>query len=161
MELHPFLPIVDDGSRVLILGSFPSVRSREDGFYYAHPANRFWRVIAAITDSAVPQSVEEKRRLILDNGFALWDVIASCKVVGSSDSTITNVVVNEISEFAARHDIRAIVFNGRAAEAFYKKYAKPKLSLPLICLPSTSSANAASSLDALIERWAVLLTFVA
>ena len=153
---HPFGPLYNENSRVLILGSFPSVKSREQEFFYGHPQNRFWKVIAAVTGQPVPQTVEEKKRLILDNGLALWDSIASCEITGSSDSSIRNARPNDISEILSSCDIERIYCNGRKSHELYRKYIEPVTGREAVCLPSTSPANAQWTLDRLTEAWKVI-----
>ncbi len=153
---HPFPPLYDKNSKVLILGSFPSVKSREQKFFYGHPQNRFWRVISSVFECSEPETVEEKKKLLFENGIALWDVIASCDIVGSSDSSIKNVKVNDLSKILKEADIRQIFVNGKTAEKFFKKYLKAQINRDATCLPSTSPANAAWSLDELIKKWSVL-----
>ena len=151
--LHPFPPLYDENSKVLILGSFPSVKSREQMFFYGHPQNRFWRVLAAVFVSGTPQTIAEKRRFLLSHGIALWDVIASCEITGSADSSIKNVIANDLSPILAAADIRQIFVNGKTAEKFYRKYTEPVIGRAAICLPSTSPANAAWSMERLIAAW--------
>lgn len=153
MTDHPIEPVYDKNSKILILGSFPSVRSREQGFFYGHPANRFWRVIAAVLDSDEPKSVDEKRAFLLSHNIALWDVIASCEIVGSSDSSIRDVRPNDIGRILRAADIRAIFVNGKTAEKYYDKYIKNSVQRTAVCLPSTSPANAKWSIDGLIREW--------
>ncbi len=153
MIVHPVEALFDENSEVLILGTFPSVKSREDKFFYAHPQNRFWRLMARLCDSAVPETIEEKKHLILDNHFALWDVIHSCDVEGSADSSIKNVVPNDISEILQNSKVSRIFVNGRKAESLYKKYIEPNTGIKAVCLPSTSPANASWSEDRLAEYW--------
>ena len=153
MEIHNIQPLFCENSKVLILGSFPSVKSREQQFFYGHPQNRFWKVISAITDSDLPTTIEEKRKLILDNRIALWDVIAKCDIVDSSDSSIKNVVANDLTTILNTANIQAIFTNGKTAYKHYNKYIFPKIGIDAICLPSTSPANAAFSLNKLIEIW--------
>ena len=153
---HPFEPLYSDDSRVLILGSFPSVKSREQNFFYGHPQNRFWKVIAALFDQPVPQSIEEKKQLILSNGLALWDSIASCEITGSSDSSIRNVKVNDLSIILDHCSIEQIYCNGRKSHELYRKYIESNTRQEAICLPSTSPANAQWSLDRLIDAWSVI-----
>lgn len=153
MIVHPVEALFDENSEVLILGTFPSVKSREDKFFYAHPQNRFWRLMARLCDSAVPETIEEKKHLILDNHFALWDVIHSCDVEGSADSSIKNVVPNDISEILQNSKVSRIFVNGRKAESLYKKYIEPNTGIKVVCLPSTSPANASWSEDRLAEYW--------
>lgn len=153
MIQHPIEPIYDEQSRVLILGSFPSVKSREQGFFYGHPQNRFWKVTAAVCHEDVPQTVEEKKAFLKRNHIAVWDVIHSCDIEGSADSTIKNVVANDLTEILSCADIRAIYVNGKKAEQLYKKYIFSKIQREAICLPSTSPANAAWSVERLTEVW--------
>ena len=150
---HPIAPVYNEYSKVLILGSFPSVKSREQGFFYGHPQNRFWKVVAAVQDCAVPVSVEEKRAFLLEHGIAVWDVIESCEIEGSSDSSIRDVVANDLRVVLDSADIRQIFVNGKKAEELYKKYIAPKIGRDAICLPSTSPANAAWSVERLVSEW--------
>ena len=153
---HPIEPVFDGNSRILILGSFPSVRSREEGFFYGHPQNRFWRVTAAVFLSAVPQTVTEKRRFLLANGIALWDVIAQCEISGSSDSSIRHVIPNDLSVILRAAPIRTVFVNGAAAAKYYSRYQLPVCGIAAIQLPSTSPANAAWSMERLTEAWQVI-----
>ncbi len=148
---HPIEPVWDKASKILILGSFPSVKSREYGFFYGHKQNRFWKVIARICGEELPESIEEKKALLLKNHIALWDVIASCEITGSADSSIKNVTPNNLNEIIGESDIRAIFTNGKTADKLYHKYNKN--SIITLCLPSTSPANAAWSEDRLYEYW--------
>ena len=151
--IHPIPPTYDSHSEVLILGSFPSIKSREMKYFYGHPQNRFWRVMAAVFEEPVPMSVEERHAFLIRNHVAAWDVIASCTITGSSDSSIRDVVVNDLSEILKTAPIRRIYVNGRKAEEFYKKYTQGMTGRAAICLPSTSPANAAWSLERLIPAW--------
>ena len=150
---HPFPPLYDAQSEILILGSFPSVKSREQQFFYGHPQNRFWRVTAAVCGDEIPVTVAEKRAFLLRHHIALWDVIASCEITGSSDSSIRNVVPNDLTPILAAADIRQIYVNGGTAAKYYDRCQKPVLHRNAIRLPSTSPANAAWSLDRLIGAW--------
>ena len=150
---HPFPAIYSPDSRILILGSFPSVKSREQMFFYGHPQNRFWRVMAALLGADVPQTVEEKRAFLLANHIALWDVIASCDITGSSDASIRNAVPNDLTPILEAASIRQIFTNGGTAHRLYRKYIYPLTGREDTVLPSTSPANAARSLDALINAW--------
>ena len=150
---HPFPPLYDAQSEILILGSFPSVKSREQQFFYGHPQNRFWRVTAAIFGAEVPVTIEEKRAFLLRNHIALWDVIASCEITGSSDSSIRNVVPNDLTPIFETAQIRKIYVNGGTAAKYYDKYQKSILQRDAIRLPSTSPANAAWSVERLISVW--------
>ena len=156
MIVHPIDPVYNENSRVLVLGSFPSVKSREAAFFYCHPQNRFWKVLAAVFGRAVPGTIEEKRALLLEEGVALWDVIASCEIQGSSDSSIRNVAPVDLTPILTTARIEAIYINGKTAEKYYKKYLLPITGREAVCLPSTSPANAAWSWDRLTEAWQVL-----
>ena len=156
MIIHPIAPVYDEHSRVLILGSFPSVKSREAEFFYGHPQNRFWKVLAAVFHREIPRTVEEKRALLLEEGVALWDVIASCEITGSSDSSIRNVVPNDLTPILETVRIEIIYVNGKTAEKYYKKYLFPITHRETICLPSTSPANAAWNLERLVDAWQIL-----
>ena len=156
MIKHPISPVYDDNSEILILGSFPSVKSREQGFFYGHPQNRFWRVVSAVFGCSVPVTVDEKVKFLLENRIAVWDVIGSCEITGSSDSSIKNVVPNDLSQILDKTDIKKIFLNGRMAEKYYRKYAADSVKLEAVCLPSTSPANAAWSEDMLIDAWSVI-----
>ena len=156
MIIHPIDPVYDEHSRVLILGSFPSVKSREAEFFYGHPQNRFWKVLAAVFHREVPKTVEEKRALLLEEGVALWDVIASCEIQGSSDSSIKDVVPNDLTPILETARIEAIYINGKTAEKYYKKYLLPTIGREAIILPSTSPANAAWNLERLVAAWQIL-----
>ncbi len=151
---HGFGPEYDEESRILILGSFPSVKSREQAFYYGHPQNRFWKVLAALAASAVPQTVEEKRAFLHAHHIAVYDAIESCVIKGSSDSTIRDVVPADIVPILDGSRIEGRIFtNGKKAGQMYKKYIYPKTGIPSRDLPSTSPANAAWSVDRLIAEW--------
>ena len=154
--LHPIPPVFDADSRILILGSFPSVRSREEGFFYGHPRNRFWALLSRLLEQPVPATVEEKKAFLLRNRIALWDVIRSCTLTGSSDSSIRDVVPNDLSGILSAADIRAVFVNGRTAEKVYLRHQKPLLGRDAVVLPSTSPANAACSFDRLLEAWRVI-----
>ena len=144
----------------MILGSFPSVKSRENNFYYGHPQNRFWKVVAGVTDNPVPVSIEEKKELLLNNHIAIWDVIASCSIQGSSDSSIRDVVVNDFTKVLQESSIQTIYVNGNKAYELYDKYAKPKTGIEAVKLPSTSPANAAWSVERLCDSWKQILTYL-
>lgn len=153
MLTHPIAPVYDDHSEILVLGSFPSVKSREEGFFYGHLQNRFWRVMAAVYGKEVPQCIEEKRNFLLCSRVAVWDVIRSCDITGSSDSSIKNVVPNDLQEILSAAPIKKILVNGKTADKLYKKYLEAKTGRKAVCLPSTSPANAAWSLERLTEAW--------
>lgn len=153
MIQHPIEPIYNENSQILILGSFPSVKSREEGFFYGHPQNRFWRVLSAVYEEETPINVEDKKQFLLKNHIAVWDVIAACDIVGSSDSSIKNVIPNDLHRILECSSIEKIFVNGKKAEQLYKKYMEHKIARPAVCLPSTSPANAAWSLEKLVEVW--------
>ena len=157
MIKHPIKPVFDEKSRILVLGSFPSVKSREANFFYGHPQNRFWKVLAAVFDAEVPNTIEEKREFLLEHRVAVWDVIASCDIVGSSGSSIKNVVPNELSEILSQAKIEQIFVNGKKAEQLYKKYIEKEIGRKAICLPYTSPANAAWSVEKLVTEWKQIL----
>lgn len=152
-EEHTFLPVYNQDSKILILGSFPSVKSREAGFYYYHPQNRFWKVIAGLTGEMVPETIEDKKELLLAHGIAVWDVIKSCDIVGSSDSSIKNVIPADIERLLKQTKIEKVYANGGKAYQLYMKYSYPNIKKEIIKLPSTSPANAAYSLERLMEEW--------
>ena len=153
MIIHPIAPVYDKNSKILILGSFPSVKSREAGFFYGHPQNRFWKVVAGVFGENTPQTIEEKKAFLLKNHVAVWDVIRSCDIEGSSDSSIKNVVANDLNVILNAADIKEIFVNGKTASKFYQKYTEKKLGRPAKCLPSTSPANAAWNTERLVEEW--------
>ena len=153
MIIHLIPPVFDRNSRILVLGSFPSVKSREANFFYGHPQNRFWKVTAAVFGETVPVSVEEKKAFLLRNRIAVWDVIHSCDINGSSDASIRNVVPNDLSVILDAADIRTIFVNGKTAARYYRQYTEPWTGRPAVCLPSTSPANAAWSVERLADAW--------
>ena len=157
MVMHPIAPIYDKHSTILILGSFPSVKSREEGFFYGHKQNRFWKVVSRVFEEEEPKTIEEKKALLLRKHIAVWDVIAGCDIEGSSDSTIKNVRPNDLSTILDNAQIKAIYVNGKTAEKYYKKYIEKTINRKAVCLPSTSPANAAWSLERLLEEWRVIL----
>lgn len=154
---HTFAPVCDRASRILILGTFPSVKSRENAFYYGHPQNRFWKVMAGVTGEAVPDTIEEKTALLLSHGIALWDVIRSCRINGSSDSSIRDVVPNDMDRVLAASPIVRIYGNGDKACRLYERYCQGQTGLPITRLPSTSPANAAFTLERLVKCWRRIL----
>ena len=155
-QSHPFPPIYDSQSRLLILGTFPSVKSRENGFFYGHPQNRFWKVTAEVFGCPVPVTIEEKQIFLHQNHIALWDVIDACSIENSADSSIKNVVANELSPLLQHSKITRVFTNGKTAQALYDRHLAHKTKLPAHCLPSTSPANAAWSLEKLVEAWGIL-----
>ncbi len=155
LEFHNIEPVYDENSKILILGSFPSVKSRETGFFYGHPQNRFWRVVAAVRNEAVPETIAEKKAFLLRNGIAVWDVIKSCDITGSGDSSIKNAVPNDISVILKTAPIERIFCNGATSYKLYKRFLEPETGMAAVKLPSTSPANAAYSLDRLIDEWKI------
>lgn len=154
---HEFSPVYNENSRILILGSLPSVKSREQLFYYGHPQNRFWKVIAGLTGQPVPLTISEKKELLLTQGIAVSDVIAECDIIGSSDSSIRNVVPMDLQEILENARIRRIYANGNTAKKLFERFQKKSCQRDIIGLPSTSPANAAYSLERLIEVWKCII----
>lgn len=157
-QIHTFGPVYDSYSRILILGSFPSERSRAEGFYYGHPSNRFWTVVAQVLGREKPGTTEEKKKMLLEEGIALWDVIQSCEIEGSSDSSIKDAVVNDIGSVLRRSGIKSIFANGGTAFALYRKYVLPETGIDIVRLPSTSPANAGYSVQRLVGAWSIIKT---
>lgn len=155
-EYHLIEPIYDKDSKILILGSFPSVKSREANFFYHHPQNRFWRVLAAVYQDTVPEEIADKKAFLKRHQIALWDVIASCNIKGSSDSSISDVEVNDLNMIIANSSVKHIYTNGNLADKLYHRYFDAIIDLPITKLPSTSPANAAYSLDKLLIYWRVI-----
>ena len=154
--VHPFGPLYDARSEVLILGSLPSVKSREQNFFYGHPQNRFWPLLAALYGEPPPGSVEEKKALALRCRVALWDTIYSCDIVGSSDSSIRSVVPTDLRPILSGSGVTRIFCNGRTSGLYYKKYQEKTLHIEATVLPSTSPANAAWTMEKLMEAWSVI-----
>ncbi|MGI6193639.1 MAG: DNA-deoxyinosine glycosylase [Christensenellales bacterium] len=154
---HGLAPVFDNRSRVLVLGSFPSVLSRKNGFYYGHPQNRFWQVLAAVLGADVPSTVEEKKALLLNSRIALWDVIQSCEITGSKDASIKDVIPNDVPALLSACPVERIYANGATAFTLYQKHLLPVTKREIVRLPSTSPANAAWTLDRLIEAWKAIL----
>ncbi len=154
---HPFPPVCDGNSKILILGSFPSAASRGVNFFYGHPRNRFWKVMERLFSEPVPDDIEGRRAFLLRHRVALWDSIASCTIVGSSDSSIRDVSPNKISELLEKAPIEKIFCNGKTSHACYEKYVFPETGVHAAALPSTSPANAAYSLDRLAAEWRELI----
>ena len=155
--VHPFGPLWNEHSEILILGSLPSVKSREQNFFYGHPQNRFWPLLALLFGEDPPGTVEEKKALALRHHVALWDTIYSCDIVGSSDSSIRGVVPTDLRPILAGAHIRRIYCNGAASGRYYHKYQEKTLGRNAAVLPSTSPANAAWTMERLAEAWRVIL----
>ena len=144
--VHSFEPVYDRASEILILGTLPSVKSRENNFYYGHKQNRFWKVLATLLKEPVPDTIEEKKAMLLAHRIALWDVIQSCDIKGSSDSSIKNVQPTDIGMILEKTNITCIYANGNKAGQLYKRYQFPVTGIEAMVLPSTSPANAACCL---------------
>ena len=154
---HEFSPVFDENSEILILGSFPSVKSRQESFFYANPQNRFWKLMAQLLNESTPKDTKDKIVMLKKHKIALWDVIESCDIVGSSDSSISNVVPVDISQILSRANIIKVYANGGKAFELYNKYLYPKTQLEITKLPSTSPANAGYSFDKLLSEWKKIL----
>ena len=155
--VHSFEPVYDKASEILILGTLPSVKSRENNFYYGHKQNRFWKVLATLLKEPVPDTIEEKKAMLLAHRIALWDVIQSCDIKGSSDSSIKNVQPTDIGMILEKTNVTQIYANGNKAGQLYQRYQYPVTGRKATVLPSTSPANAAWSLERLCEAWRVIL----
>ncbi len=151
--IHPFPPLFHSESKILILGSLPSVKSREQLFFYGHPQNRFWKMLSLVYNEPIPQSIEEKKHLILSHDLALWDTIYSCDIIGSSDSSIKNVIPTDLTEILKNSKIEKIICNGKTSGKYYQKYQLKNTLIQPVILPSTSPANAACHLDQLAAQW--------
>ncbi|MDO4620975.1 MAG: DNA-deoxyinosine glycosylase [Lachnospiraceae bacterium] len=158
--VHEFNPVYNNESRILILGSFPSVKSREQKFYYGHPANRFWKVLAQVREEEIPKTVEEKTAFLLRNRIAVWDVIAECDIEGSSDSSIRNAVPTDVEKILREAPIQAVFCNGRLSETLFHRYHTVSEEISVTGLPSTSPANAAWSMEKLYKKWVVINSYL-
>ena len=156
MVVHTIEPVFDERSEILILGSFPSVKSREQAFFYGHPQNRFWKVVSGVFNQPTPCTIAEKKAFLLKNKIAVWDVIGQCEIQGSSDSSIKDVTANDLSVILNNAPVKRIFVNGKTAEKYYKLYLEKATKIKAICLPSTSPANATQSLEKLIEQWKII-----
>ena len=158
--VHPIPPFYDKDSKILILGSFPSVKSREQMFFYGHPQNRYWKVIASVFSDVVPDTIPAKKAFLKKHHIAMWDVIGACEIEGSADSTdssIENVTANDLTKILGCSKVTRIFVNGKTAEKYYKKYTEKKTGIKAVCLPSTSPANAAWSIERLTETWSTAI----
>lgn len=155
---HPFPPVVDENCRILILGSFPSVKSREDRFFYGHPQNRFWRMVASVFNEDIPTDMPAKKALLLRHHIALWDVIASCEIEGSSDASVKHVVPVDITQVTDAAHIEQVICNGNLAYKLYQRHLESITRIKAVALPSTSAANASWTLERLISAWRIALT---
>lgn len=156
---HPLPALYQSDAKVLILGSFPSVKSREAMFFYGHPQNRFWPMLAKILDRPMPSSIAEKRALVLENRLAMWDVVKTCEIKGSSDSSLKAIELTDISSILESADIEAILLNGKKAYNLFVK-ASPSFSGDIHSMPSTSPANAATSMEQLVKAWSIILDYI-
>lgn len=154
--IHPFAPVFNEHSKILILGSMPSPKSREEGFYYAHKQNRFWKVLSTIFNEPISDDIEDKKQFLLRHNIALWDVIKSCKIVGAADNSIKEVKVNDFDLILNAANIKAIFTLGTAATNYFKKYT----NLTSIYLPSTSPANCAIPFCKLCDEFKIILKFL-
>ena len=154
---HEFPPVYDRTSRVLLLGSIPSPKSREVGFYYGHPQNRFWKVLAQVLGETVPETIPQKKAMLKKHHIALWDVLESCTIVGASDTSIEDVVPNKISELVQMTHVKRIFCTGATAHKLYQKYCAADVGMDAEKLPSTSPANCAVSLEKLVEAYRKIL----
>ena len=159
-QYHNIPPVYDKNSKILILGSFPSVKSREAKFFYGHPQNRFWKVLSAVLGCDCPVTAEEKKAMLLSHNIAVWDVIGSCEIMGSSDASIRSVIPNDIASLVKKTSIIAIFANGATSYNMYKRYCRDAVGLEAVKLPSTSPANASYSLERLTEEWSSQLLSV-
>lgn len=157
---HEFDAFFDKDSRVLILGTIPSPKSREQGFYYGHPQNRFWKVLADVLGEEFPQTVEERKGILKRNHIALWDVLESCEIKGASDVSIRNVRPNDMNRILQAADIRAIFATGAKAAQLYKKLCFPECGVEAVRLPSTSPANCGCSYETLREAYSQICDYV-
>lgn len=158
--VHPFGPLYNDGSRILILGSLPSVKSREKQFFYGHPQNRFWPMLAQILGEPRPETIEEKRAMALKHHIAMWDTIYSCDIKGSSDSSIKNVVPTDLKQIVEASQIQAVFCNGKTSGKYFGRYQGKELEVSSFIMPSTSPANAAWTMDKLISEWKMILEYL-
>ena len=155
---HEFPALFDANSEVLMLGSIPSPKSREQGFYYGHPQNRFWKVLANVLNEPLPATIDEKKTMLLKHHIALWDVLDSCTIIGASDTSIEDVVPNDIATLLAKTKIRRIFCTGATAHKLYEKYCEKSTGIKAIKLPSTSPANCAVKMERLAEEYKVILS---
>lgn len=151
--VHPFPPLYDEDSEILILGSLPSVKSREQMFFYGHPQNRFWKVVSTVLGEPVPVTIEEKKAMLHAHHIALWDTIYSCDIIGSSDSSIKNVTPTDLTKIVRSSKVAEVICNGKTSGKYFAKYQQKTLGMEPVVLPSTSPANAAFSVDKLTEVW--------
>lgn len=157
---HEFGPYINKDSKILILGSIPSVKSREYGFYYMHPQNRFWKIMSDLFDEEFPETLPDKKNFLKRHYIALWDVLKSCEIKGSSDSSIKNPRVNDIKGLILDTDVKAIFVTGKKALELYNKYCYKDVCIPAIYLPSTSGANCAFSYTDLLKKYEIIIKYL-
>ena len=157
---HAFGPVYNQNSRILVLGTMPSPASRQNGFYYSHPRNRFWPVVAQLLGQPLPSTPEEKRALALQNGIALWDVLASCTIAGADDASIRRPVANDLRPLLETAQIRAIFTTGTKAHSLYQRYCREQTGREDMLLPSTSPANCRISQEQLVEAYRIMLDYL-
>lgn len=158
--IHPLKPLFGADSRILILGSFPSVKTREYGFFYGHPRNRFWPIMEALFHEELTREIADRRDFLLKHRIAVYDSIAQCDIIGSSDASIQKVIPSDLSEVFQHGSIRQVFCNGAASQKYYKKYHEKLYAIPAIQLPSTSPANAGYSMDDLLAEWKQILDYL-
>lgn len=158
---HTFEPVFDSNSKILLLGTIPSPKSRENGFYYGHPQNRFWRVMSDILNAPFPKTNNERKTLMLSNGIALWDVLKSCSIDGADDTSIKNPVPNDIKGLILKTNIKNIFITGKTAYRFYNRFCAGNTGISAVCLPSTSPANCRFySYNDILREYSVLLAYI-
>jgi len=160
MTLHTIAPVYDEKSKILILGTMPSPKSREVGFYYSHPQNRFWKTIAEVFGAELPQSIREKTNLLRTHGIALWDVLAACEISGADDSSIKDAIPNDFTAIFETADIQAVFTTGKKATDLFKKHCEAKYGYAPIYLPSTSPANCKVSQQELTAAFTQILSYI-
>lgn len=158
--VHPLKPLYDNNSKILILGSFPSIKTREYGFFYGHPQNRYWKLMESLFNENLSRDIGERRDFILRHNIAMYDSIYECEIIGSSDASIKNVVPSDLSKIFENGNIKEVFCNGATSYKYYKKYHRNKYNIDGIKLPSTSPANARYRLDDLIEEWKIILQYL-
>ena len=158
--VHEFAPVFDEYSEILVLGTMPSPKSREEGFYYGHPRNRFWKVMSEVCGEKLPETIEEKKDFALRNHIAVWDVLAGCEIKGAEDSSIRNPVPNDMGIVMNHADIKAVFSTGMKAASLYQKYCYPYTKMPIITLSSTSPANCRISYEELYKAYSKILKYL-
>jgi len=157
---HEIKPVFDENSKILILGTLPSPKSRENMFFYGHPQNRFWCVMAEVLGERLPESREEKAAMLKKHGVALWDTISECDILGAADSSIKNAVPTDLSRIFNTADIKMIFTTGRTAYKYYCRYQRDKTGMDAVCLPSTSPANARWTKDMLVNEYSIIKKYL-